>query len=567
MEIKPLGDSAVLVIAGEACDSALCERVVGWARRLREQRVAGVVEVVTAFASLAVYYDPLSVVVAGPGVTASETMVAWVGRVLGGKGGSAAAGKGRRVEIPVVYGGEFGPDLEKIAEAAGLSCDAAAAVHAKPVYRVAAVGFSPGFPYLLGLPKVLHTSRRATPRTKVPAGSVGIGGAQSGVYPSESPGGWQLIGRTPLNLFTPTAEPPALLAPGDEVVFKPLKKWPAQRVAGGVEPALVPSRGRARARAGRLLVVKPGSFTTLQDTGRAGWRIHGVTTGGALDRISARVANTLVGNAESAAVLELTHGGPVLRFESSARLALTGARAESAPWNRAFTVEPGQTLDCGKLTEGARAYLAIAGGFDAPVVLGGRGVDLRGGFGGADGSGGRPLQAGDELTWGRLAAPINLPGGWSAGVRTEAPAKDGLTLRVLPGAQNDWFAGEPIERFLAESHRVTPRGDRMGVRLSGAVVRPVRGGDMVSQPVAAGAVQVPPDGQPIVLMADCQTIGGYPQIAQVISADLDRLAQARPGCPVRFERTTIAEAEDELRRAERDLHRLRVGIAMMGGRV
>ncbi len=561
MDIKPLGDSALLVIAGEKCDQALAARVVKWAGLLNASRLDGIDEVVPAFASLAVYYDPLAV--AGrPGVSAFARVKAWVETILTGRVRTARGVVGKRVEVPVVYGGEHGPDLAKVAKSAGLDTDALVAAHSKPVYRVAAVGFAPGFPYLLGLPAPLHTPRRSTPRPRVPAGSVGIGGAQTGIYPAESPGGWQLLGRTTLNLFSPAAEPPTLLAPGDEVVFKPLADWPRGATVSGVVPAVVPARGRARSRVGRLRVVKPGTLTTVQDLGRAGWRGFGVTVGGALDRLSARVANLLVGNAETAAVLEFTHTGPVLHFESPVRVAITGAQVAGLPWNRVFTVDAGQELDCARLTGGARACLAVAGGFDAPVVLGGRGVALRGRFGGADGSTGRPVEAGDELTWGKLAGPGLPAGGWSAGVRTAAPDREGVELRVLPGAQAEWFADDEHAAFAATAYRLTPRGDRMGVRLSGRSLTVRHAGDMVSQPVAAGAVQVPPDGQPIVLLRDCQTIGGYPQIAQVISADLDRLAQARPGVSVRFTPVTLAEAEQALWKQEAELRWLRAGLAM-----
>lgn len=562
MEIKPLGDSALLVIAGDSCDAALAVRVVAWAEKLRERLPAGVTEVVTAFASLAVYYDPLAV--AGqPGVSAYGRVSAWVEQTLSGRARKAKGVAGRRVEVPVVYGGEFGPDLVKVAKAAGLSVDEVVAAHAKPVYRVAAVGFAPGFPYLLGLPEALHTPRRGTPRTRVPAGSVGIGGAQTGIYPSESPGGWRLIGRTPLRLFTATAEPPALLMAGDSVVFKPLERWPESAVATGAVASVVPVRGRGPI--GRVRVVRPGGLTTVQDLGRPGWRSHGVTAGGAVDRLSARVANVLAGNAETAAVLELTQTGPVLRFEAAARLVLTGAQVAGLPWNRVFAVEAGETLDCSRLVSGTRAYLAVAGGFDAPVVLGGRGVALQGGFGGADGSIGRALQAGDELSWGRLARSGLAPGAWSAGVRTALCGRDDMEVRVLPGAQADWFDDQARGALAAGEFHVTARGNRMGVRLSGGVLTRLRTNEMVSQPVAAGAVQVPPDGQPIVLLADCQTVGGYPQIAQVITADLDRLAQARPGATVRFVTVSVAEAEQALWRREKELGWLRAGLDLCAG--
>lgn len=562
--MKPLGDSALLVIAGETCDVAVMARVVAWAGKLREKMPAGVTEVVSACASLAVYYDPL--VVAGqPGVSAYGRVALWVEQILTGKVRAAKGAVGRRIKVPVVYGGEDGPDLAKVAKGGGLSQEEAVAAHSKPVYRVAAVGFAPGFPYLLGLPEALHTPRRPNPRVMVPAGSVGIGGSQTGVYPSNSPGGWQLIGRTPLRLFTATAEPPALMAVGDEVVFVPKAEWSKSDLALGAVPSVVPLRARGKGRAGRVEVVRPGGLTTLQDLGRAGWRVHGVTPGGAADRLSARVANILAGNAETAAVLEMTQTGPVLQFESEARLVFTGAQSSGIPWNRVFTAAAGEVLDFSRLTGGVRGYLAVAGGFDAPVVMGGRGVSLRGNFGGADGSSGRGLQTGDILTWGKLAHPGARPGDWTAGVRTEPPGKGGLEVRVLPGAQADWFAAEAMANLAAGGYRVTAKSDRMGARLSGASLARTREDDMVSQPVAAGAVQVPPDGQPIVLLADCQTVGGYPQIAQVISADLDRLAQAKTGTMIRFVQVSLIEAEHALWKRQKELRWLRAGLGLRPG--
>ena len=221
MELLPLGDAALLVRFGDAIDDAISARVLAAAAHLSADPLPGVLEIVPAYATLAVHYDPAAVAALHPGESPRNTVGVWARRRLR----DAPVGSAENspiVEIPVCYGGEHGPDLTHVAERAGLGADEAAALHASGSYRVAMLGFMPGFPYLLGLPRRLATPRRDSPRVEVPAGSVGIAGAQTGVYPLDSPGGWQLIGRTPLRLFDASAEPPTLLSPGDRVRFRPI---------------------------------------------------------------------------------------------------------------------------------------------------------------------------------------------------------------------------------------------------------------------------------------------------------------------------------------------------------
>jgi inhibitor of KinA len=218
MNVEPLGDSAVVATLGPGIDAATLASV----RRLAEALVAakgrGIVDVVPAYSTVTAFYDPLQF------AEASEDAYATVCRLMeacaaraAGHSPAAAAGV---FEIPVCYGGDFGPDLELVAGSRGLKAAEVVAQHSGAEYLVHAVGFTPGFPYLGGLPEALHTPRRDTPRARVPAGSVGIGGSQTGVYPVASPGGWQIIGRTPVALFRPEGHPAALLKPGDSVRFR-----------------------------------------------------------------------------------------------------------------------------------------------------------------------------------------------------------------------------------------------------------------------------------------------------------------------------------------------------------
>lgn len=217
MQIEPLGDCAALVRFEDRIDEAMLRLVRAACARLEAQPVPGMIELVPAFTSVALCYDPVRV---GSPTPYRAVAAALEARLQGLEAGEAPAG--RTVEIPVRYGGEAGPDLATVAARAGLTPEEVVGLHAAGDYLVHMIGFAPGFPYLGGLDERLHCPRRAVPRTAVPAGSVGIGGSQTGVYPLESPGGWQLIGRTPLALFDPGRDPPTLLAAGDRVRFVPL---------------------------------------------------------------------------------------------------------------------------------------------------------------------------------------------------------------------------------------------------------------------------------------------------------------------------------------------------------
>lgn len=525
MTLKPLGDSAWLVeFPGKSGEEALA-RVMGLVAALEIDRPARVVDVVPSFDSVAVHFD---------GVDGMEIRE-WIGSAV--VTDRSAGGEER--EIPVCYGGVHGPDLEEVAEQTGMSPEEVVELHSGVVYTVAAVGFSPGFPYLLGLPERLQMPRRRTPRLAAPAGSVAIAGGQAGIYPFTSPGGWHVLGRTAVRLFDPHAVRPALLRSGDRVRFVPVDK---------LEPEdLVPPVAEPK---GWIEVIHPGALTTVQDLGRPGHESSGVSPGGAVDRQALRLANLLVGNDDGAAGLEICLSGPVLRFHAQTMVALAGARGKSQ------RVAAGETVDFSKLAGGVRACLAVAGGVRVPLVLGSAATDLRAGFGGFQG---RALQGGDLLDTGE---PGRIPrcGDWHVG-RAERVAE--IELRFLAGVQQSWFSDEARWRFRREIYQLTASSDRMGARLAGAALVLAEPREMISQPVACGSVQVPPDGQPIVLLAERQTIGGYPQIGHVISVDLPKLARAWPGTAVRFREVKWDEARELRRRGEQDFKWLRTGLELL----
>jgi antagonist of KipI len=274
-----------------------------------------------------------------------------------------------------------------------------------------------------------------------------------------------------------------------------------------------------------LRVHSPGTYSLLVDRGRPACRALGVPVGGAADRAAFALANALVGNPPEAAALEITLAGPTL--EATARHgavvwgAAFGLYLNDRPWpvGHTFTLRPGDVLTVTTAAQGLRAYLAVRGGFAAPAVLGSRSAFA-------------PLKAGTELA----CPPSTLPVRYAN--LTPPPDEPG-TLRVLPGSHRDLFPGAAA--FTAEPYRVGPRSDRMGLRLVGpALSRPA--GELLSAPVCPGTVQVTNDGLPLVLGVDAQTIGGYPRLAHVIAADLDRLAQLAPGAELRFRWADAAEA-------------------------
>jgi antagonist of KipI len=278
-----------------------------------------------------------------------------------------------------------------------------------------------------------------------------------------------------------------------------------------------------------------GLLTTVQDIGREGWRHLGVARCGVLDSVSATLANRLVGNSDDAAVLELTLQGPTLQLDEPARIAFCGA-AVSAHFDTAqrasFALHSGRPIELprgilrlGATHDGARAWLAFAGGIDVPQVLGSRSTDLRGGFGGLEG---RALRAGDTLT---LHAPPALEcaqprmPAWWIDPAAEAP---GTPIRYVPASH------PAAARLSSRAWQVSSRSNRQGLRLEGEPLASAEE-EQISAAVAPGTVQLPPDGRPIVLLADAQTVGGYPRLGHVIAADLPRLAQLRPGEALRFQ--------------------------------
>ncbi|HEX9115944.1 MAG TPA: 5-oxoprolinase subunit PxpB, partial [Anaerolineae bacterium] len=464
--LRLAGEAAVLVEWGNEISPEANARVFALAEALAAAGVPGIVEMIPAYCSLLVEYDFLRL--------GLSDLAALIER-------SAASGVARERppapvrEIPVRYGGEDGPDLAEVAARNGLSAAQVIAAHCRPVYRVYMLGFSPGFAYMGTVPAEIATPRLATPRTHVPAGSVGIAGQQTGIYPQAAPGGWHLLGRTDAVLFDPYRSPPALLAPGDRVRFMPLEGAAEEQAARRVESypsehesvPLPPGAGEPL-----FEVLAPGWLSALQDLGRRGYQRFGVPVAGAMDPVALQAANSLLGNPHSAAAIEITLGGLVLRVLRDTPAALCGAglnavirRVGQGPWSLPSWTELFFRRDSvlefgGPKDHGCRAYLAVPGGFAVVPVMGSAATYLPGKFGGLAG---RALATGDLLAADERAAGVVARATASMLPRDRRPSYGSpAEVRVIFGPHDDYFADEARATLLAGTYQVSGQSDRMG---------------------------------------------------------------------------------------------------------
>ena len=318
----------------------------------------------------------------------------------------------------------------------------------------------------------------------------------------------------------------------------------------------------------KVIVERAGFLSSVQDLGRTGLRQFGVSTSGALDPFALRVANLLASNDEAAAGLEITLGGLRLHFEDERVVAWCGGEfdvrvgAKSLPAGHAARVHAGEVVKFGRAQIGCRCWLTIAGGVEVAVVLGSCSTDLRAQFGGFEG---RTLRDGDVLplgTWPGSPPPARGISTWTAPHDWASPAKRDPMLRSIPGVDWNRFNARTLRRLTSEAFTVSSDSDRMGVRLDGPKLERMDNVDLISEAVAPGTIQLPPSGKPILLLGDCQTIGGYPKIAHVITVDLGIAAQLRAGDHVHFSEVSLTDAHRLLLERERELERFRIGIGL-----
>ncbi len=536
-EVRRLGDDALLVGVRDPTSARLLVQT------LRATGLRGLVEAVGGLATVLLEFEPDS-----EGLEAAlSSLPAVVEQVLGEPGEERLGANGA---APLVISGVFdGPDLAEVAETAGLTVGAVIEAITAAEFTVAIVGFAPGFAYLGGLPEELrHVPRRARPRPMVPAGSIALANGFAAVYPVASPGGWQLIGRTDVALFTPWAPPFSRLAAGDRVRFSRSSgtvavpddpatavtmAWPDVGEPDVTEPDVTEKQPSSRA---VFAVEEPGIRTVRQDAGRRGVAALGVPAARPADPYSFRLANELVGNAVDADALEITARGPTLRCLTSTYVAVVGAapditldRQEVAA-GQVVPVKVGQRLAVGAVRGGFRSYLAVAGGLVGPEMFGSCASDQLTKLGPG------PIEVGERL-W---AAPMRPPLGdhLAESARPVLTGAEPISLRVVPGPHPECFAADALASMAATRFTVEPESNRVGLRLRrdpttlALRVAPGPARELDSQGMVTGAVQVPPDGEPVILLSDHATLGGYPVLAVVAAVDHGLLGQCAPGATV-----------------------------------
>ena len=522
MRFLPVSLNALLV------ELADLEQTLALLASLQREPLAGVQELVPAARTILVQFRP------------SATSVAALISAIAARDLSQQVRRDATlVEIPVHYDGE---DLAEVAQLLAITPAELVRRHTGSDYSVAFVGFAPGFAYLSGGHESLDVPRRATPRTRIPAGAVALAGRFSGVYPQASPGGWQIIGTTPLAMWDIERAVPALLQPGFRVRFVDIATLSIaacaelERATGQkhLKPtAPTPSLGPA------LEIRSTGLLTLLQDGGRPGLAGQGVSASGALDQGACRTANRLVGNPSSMACLETVNGGLQLASHGETVVAVTGADApltlttaggarSSVPRYQPLALAHGDVLAIGEPVAGTRCYLAARGGFDVAPVLGSLSTDTLAHVGPP------ALAAGDRLALHQVArgAIVNA---------AELPPDDlpslheDVVLDVVPGPRTDWFTPEAVQRLASQRWRVTPQSNRVGLRLAGEqpLTRSITQ-ELPSEGTPTGATQVPASGQPVLFLADHPLTGGYPVLACIAPHRLDRAGQIPVNAWVRF---------------------------------
>ncbi len=486
---------------------------------LTAEPIAGVEEIIPAARTLLIQFRPSAI-----------ERQALVNHIAGRDLSQRREGEHRRVQIPVHYNGE---DLDEVATLLGISRAEVIQRHTAHDYSVAFCGFAPGFAYLTG-GAGFQVPRRQTPRTRIPAGAVALAGDFSGVYPKASPGGWQIIGVTPLQMWDLNRPEPALLRPGYKVRFTDAGPLPASGLPA--PSAAAPARAPT---ANHLEITNPGLHSVLQDMGRPGQTGQGVSRSGALDLGALRSANRAVGNRSDMACVESVLGGLSFICHGRAVIAVTGAHtpvtitnASGVQWQASnyqpIELETGDSVSLGSPKAGLRSYLAIRGGFDVAPVLGSLSTDTLAQLGPA------ALTAGDRLGF---TAPVT---GTSVSLN-EAPAfalptaTEIVTLDVVMGPRTDWFTEDAIKRLSSQLWRVTSQSNRVGIRLAGETpLERSNHQELPSEGTSVGAIQVPASGQPVLFLADHPLTGGYPVIASVASHHLDLAGQIPVNAQIRF---------------------------------
>jgi len=510
MQFLPVGPRTLLV------ELADLDETLALFDALNAAPLPGVVEIIPAARTLMVR--------TAPGVAADGQLAAAILAAAPAPGTQRITGTVETIDLPMVYDGE---DLDDVARHLGLSTAEIIAAHQAATWQVGFCGFAPGFAYMTSDDPRFDLPRRSAPRTRIPAGSVALASRFCGVYPQDTPGGWQLIGTTPVPMWDMRRDPPAALRPGMRVRFHAVQ-------ASDIHPVAALPKVEQPVHDPALTLLASAFPVLFQDEGRQGQGGQGVSASGALDLGAMRRANRAVGNPSDAAVLELTLGPVRLRAESAVTLALTGAveaRVAGHPVTpgQAFAMDKGDELLITPPEAGMRSCLALRGGWQVDPVLGACATDTL------------AFVGPDAVTPGMLLGRAGLPTVAAGDIAIEPAlpkAGDLVELPVTMGPRADWFTDDMIAHFLAQEWLVTPQSSRVGIRLQGEVAlsRP-DARELPSEGTETGAIQIPHSGQPVLFLADHPLTGGYPVIATLLPAALDLAGQLPPGARIRFTTT------------------------------
>lgn len=513
LRFLPAGDSALLVELPDL------DAVLSLFASLTDDPPFGMVELVPAARTLAVTFDRYR--------TSPQRLAAEItGRDLSAR----PEDRSREIEIPVEYNGQ---DLAEVAELTGMTVTEVIRCHGDTPWRAAFNGFAPGFCYLTRGDPALVVPRRQSPRTAIPAGSVALAGEFSGIYPQQSPGGWQIIGTTQMPMWDLSRSPPARIAPGDQVRFVER----ASRISGPSLAEAASDRGglpkEMRRPSARLDVINAPFPALFQDSGRVSQLAQGIAASGAADGGALRALNRLLGNPAGTAAVEIGASPLKLRAASVCTLAITGADRRIMVNGKpgfatyaAIAIDPGDEVAISAPRNGCYSYLGARGGFMVNPVLGSAATDTLANIGPP------PLRAGD---WIGLANRPALALGAAEPVPLLPRPGALIVVDIIPGPRADWFQTDVLTSFTAQDWLVTPRSSRIGKRLEGG--KPLLRDDsreLPSEATMTGAIQIPHSGQPVLFLADRPLTGGYPVIATVASRHLDLAAQAPPGAKLRF---------------------------------
>ncbi|MEG2921488.1 MAG: 5-oxoprolinase/urea amidolyase family protein [Acinetobacter sp.] len=488
--------------------------------KLQNAQLKGVKDLIPAAKTILVFFNEIE--------TQFQALASVISRF---EIGSSLERNAQQVIIPIHYNGE---DLAQVAALQGLSVADVILKHRQSVWNVAFIGFAPGFAYLSS-PDHPFTDipRLKVPRKKIPAGSLGLAGKYSGIYPKDSPGGWQLIGTTSEKMWDLERKNPALLLPGMTVHFEDVTHHP---VSVSVPKQIIPTEKPSVEPV--FKITAPSLQMLIQDEGRFNQTNIGVGTAGAMDLAAMHSANRIVGNPIQSAVIEVLNGGLKAKMQGSAVIAVTGARSkiqvkfadgQKADFDsyQAIALDAGDEFQIQTPTAGLRNYLSIRGGFDLQPVLNSYSFDSLAVLGP------EPLKVGDVLYQGHVAtsnislyetAKANLP-----------MVGDTVELDIVMGPRTDWFDPDSIEKLCQQAWLVTNESNRVGLRLSGLspLSRKITH-ELESEGTCIGALQIPPSGQPVLFMNDHPLTGGYPVIASVAKHHWDLVAQIPAGCHIKF---------------------------------